>query len=52
MAATPLLPLDDPNRLPMPAGDPQSWDLLVQGTWLAGTCWPGWGSVAEPRGRR
>ncbi len=51
MAAATSTLLDDPNRLPMPAGDPQSWDLLVQGTWLAGTCWPGWGSIADLRVR-
>ena len=49
MAATPPMPLEDPNRPPMPAGDPQSWDLLVAGTWLAGTGWPGWGTGVEPR---
>ena len=45
--ATPSIPFDDPDRPPLPAGDPLSWDLLVQGTWLAGTAWPGWGSVTE-----
>ena len=39
--------LDDPDRPPLPAGDPLSWDLLVRGTWLAGMAWPGWGSVNE-----
>lgn len=51
MAATSPIPLDDPNRPPMPAGDPQSWELVVRGTWLAGTSWPGWGSIANPRVR-
>lgn len=39
--------LDDPDRPPLPAGDPLSWDLLVCDTWLAGTDWPGWASITE-----
>ncbi len=42
---------DDPDRPPLPAGDPVAWDPLVAGTWLAGTKWPGWGSVSETRVR-
>jgi hypothetical protein len=37
--------IGDPQRAPLPAGDPQCWDLLVDGTILTGLCWPGWGSV-------
>ncbi len=40
----------DPDRPPLPAGDPLAWDLLVRGTWLAGTSWPGWGSLTEALG--
>jgi hypothetical protein len=29
-------PPEDPNRPPLPAGDPRSWDLLVHGTALEG----------------
>lgn len=38
----------DPQRAPLPAGDPQCWDLLVDGTILAGLSWPGWGSLDKP----
>jgi hypothetical protein len=31
---------DDPTREPLPAGHPQVWDVLTQGTWLAGTRYP------------
>lgn len=28
---------EDPAREPLPAGHPQAWGVLTQGTWLAGT---------------
>ena len=40
-AAVPA-PVEDPYRLPLRAGHPHSWGLLNEGTWLAGTSWPGW----------
>ena len=33
---------EDPSRPPLPAGHPRAWNLLVEGTLLAGTDWPGW----------
>ncbi len=35
---------EDPDRPPLPPGDPRAWGLLTQGTLLAGTPWPGWGA--------
>jgi hypothetical protein len=31
---------EDPARDPLPAGHPRAWDVLTQGTWLAGTRYP------------
>lgn len=33
-------PPDNPMREPLPAGDPRSWDVLIQGTLLEGTPYP------------
>ena len=31
---------EDPNRDPLPAGHPRSWDILVRGTCLEGVPYP------------
>ena len=33
-------PSDDPDREPLPAGHPRSWDILVRGTCLEGVPYP------------
>jgi hypothetical protein len=35
-------PREDPDRPPLPPGHPRSWGLLIEGTVLDGTAWPGW----------
>ena len=35
-----LATIEDPAREPLPAGHPQAWDVLTEGTWLAGTRYP------------
>ena len=35
-------------REPLPAGHPIAWSVLVEGTCLEGTVWPGWGACGEP----
>jgi hypothetical protein len=39
---TPRAPREDLSRPPLPAGHPRAWGLLVAGTVLADTAWPGW----------
>ncbi len=34
----------DAARAPLPAGDPRAWSVLVAGTCLEDTPWPGWGN--------
>lgn len=38
-----ILP-DDPDRDPLPAGHPDTWDVIVRGTCLAGSPYPAPGS--------
>ena len=35
-----LAAFDDPAREPLPAGHPQAWGVLTEGTWLAGSRYP------------
>ena len=35
-----LATFEDPAREPLPAGHPQAWGVLTEGTWLAGTRYP------------
>jgi len=35
-----LAAFEDPAREPLPAGHPQAWSVLTEGTWLAGTRYP------------
>jgi hypothetical protein len=39
---SPRIPVEDPDRSPLPAGHPRTWGLLTENTVLAGTDWPGW----------
>jgi hypothetical protein len=40
--ALPRPPREEAERGPLPPGHPRSWGLLVAGTLLDGTPWPGW----------
>jgi hypothetical protein len=35
-----LAVLEDSAREPLPAGHPQAWSVLTEGTWLAGSRYP------------
>lgn len=35
-----LVVSEDPAREPLPAGHPQAWSVLTEGTWLAGIPYP------------
>ena len=35
-----LVVFEDPAREPLPAGHPQAWSVLTEGTWLAGSRYP------------
>ncbi len=37
----------DPAREPLPAGHPQAWGVLTEGTWLDGTRYPISASVGD-----
>ncbi len=46
-AAAGLVPPEDPARESLPAGHPRAWEVLTQGTWLAGVRYPGPASQAR-----